>query len=202
MIVVQPGALGRQQHLDIDQPPVDRAQGDCLEPHEPVRVRRGDGDQSLGADPPFTGPVASRLVRQKHARLERHGATLGNACRPFMNLHHMPYPVAGAMRIIEADRPHRRARQRVNLLAGGAFRKTRRRHRDVATQNSGKGGDHSRRRRADGNGAGDVGGAIIVMRAGIDQQQAVLDKHFVLPLDGTVMHDRAIRPGPADRLEA
>ena len=119
-----------------------------------------------------------------------------------MNLHHMPHPVAGAMCIIKADRPHRRARQRVDLLAGGAFWKARRRHCDVAPQNGGKGGDHGRRWRADGDGAGDVGGAIIVMRAGIDQQQTVLDKHFVLPLDGAVMHDRTIRSRPADRLEA
>ena len=119
-----------------------------------------------------------------------------------MDLHHMPDPVSGPVRVIEPDRPHRRTRQRVDLLACRPLREARRRHRDMAAKHGGEGGDHLGIRRADGDCAGDVGGAVIVMGAGIDKKQAVLDKREVPAGKGAVMHDGAVRAGPADGLEA
>ena len=76
----------------------------------------------------------------------------------------MTHAMAGAMRVIQPNRPHRRACQRVDLLAGGAGRKARPGHGDMAAKNRGEGMDHIAVRRADGDGAGDVGRAVIVMR--------------------------------------
>src|SRR5438105_151874 len=67
--------------------------------------------------------------------------------------------------------PEELPRQRVDLRAGGAVRKYRARDRDVAAQHPGKAVAHLGRRLADRDGAGDVGGAVLILRAGIDQQQ-------------------------------
>ena len=119
-----------------------------------------------------------------------------------MNLHHMPHPVTSTMRVVQPLGPHRCTGQRVDLLPGRALWKPRHRHRDMTAKNGGKGGDHRRCRRADEHGAGDIGGAVMIVRARIDQQQAVLDKDAVLAGDGAVMDNGAIRPRPADGLKA
>ena len=43
----------------------------------------------------------------------------------------------------------------------------------MAAEHAGEAVAHFRARRADRDGAGDVGGAVLVLRAGIDQQQIV-----------------------------
>ena len=49
--------------------------------------------------------------------------------------------------------------------------------------------------------AGDVGGAVGVLPAAVDQQQLARRHRSVRRLRHAVMHDRAVRPGAADRVE-
>ena len=80
--------------------------------------------------------------------------------------------MAGAVIEIDAGLPQELPRQRVELRAGGAVGKYRARDRDMAAQHAGEAVAHLRRRLADRDGAGDVGGAVFILRAGIDQQRS------------------------------
>ncbi len=79
--------------------------------------------------------------------------------------------VAGAVIEIDAGLPQELPRQRVDLRAGGAVGKYRARDRDMAAQHAGEAVAHFRGGFADRDGAGDVGGAVFILRAGIDQQE-------------------------------
>ena len=68
----------------------------------------------------------------------------------------------------------------------------------MGAQHSGKGIAHAGIRRADGNSAGDIGRAVMVMRPGINQQQAFLLQFPVLPGNGAVMDNGPVRPAAAD----
>ena len=118
-----------------------------------------------------------------------------------MHLQHMPDAMAGAMRVIQTHCPHGRTRQRINLLAGCASWEPRQRNGNMCAQHSGKGIAHAGIRRAYGNSAGDIGRAVIVMRPGINQQQAVLQQFPVLPSNRTVMDNGPVRPAAADGVE-
>src|SRR6478672_9956687 len=79
--------------------------------------------------------------------------------------------VAGAVLEIDAGLPQELPRQGVELRAGGAVGKYRARDRDMAAQDASEAVAHFRRWFADRDGAGGVGGAVLILRAGIDQQQ-------------------------------
>jgi len=72
---------------------------------------------------------------------------------------------------IETGLPQELPRQAVELRAGGAVGEYRARDRHVSAQHAGETVTHFRRGFADRQGAGDVGGAVFILRAGIDQQQ-------------------------------
>src|SRR5262249_10853718 len=52
--------------------------------------------------------------------------------------------------------------------------------------------------RADGDGSGDIGRAVLVLAAGIDQEQFAGGDPAVAPAGDAVMHDGAVRPGTGD----
>jgi len=85
----------------------------------------------------------------------------------------MADPVAGAVVVIEPRPPQRQPGQGVELAAGGAFGETGGGERDVALEHEGEVAPHLVRRLADGNGAGDVSGAVQVLGPGIDQIQGL-----------------------------
>ena len=101
--------------------------------------------------------------------------------------------VAGAVLEIDSGLPQELPRQRVELRAGGAVGKHRARDRDMAAQHAGETVAHFRRWFADRDGAGDVGGAVLVLRAGIDQQQIAGRDPPVGLAGDAVMHDGAVR---------
>ena len=106
--------------------------------------------------------------------------------------------MAGAVVVVEAVRPQRRARQGVERRAGGAGREAHPGQGQVALQHQGEALAHLRRRLADGHGAGDVGGAVQVLGAGIDQQQRAGSVALVQPLrSGGSGRWRRWRPAPA-----
>ncbi len=111
-------------------------------------------------------------------------------------------PVAGAVIVVEPGLPQRPPREPVELRTGRAFRKTRGRQRDMALQYAGEVLAHLGGWRADRDGAGDVGGAVEVLRPGIEKiERPGLQELFGLGA-GAVMHDRAVRAGAGDRREA
>ena len=107
----------------------------------------------------------------------------------------------GAMREIEPGMPQELARQRIELRAGGAVGKRGAGNRDMAAQHPGKAVAHLLGRLADRDGAGDVGGAVLILRAGIDQQQVAEGDAAVGLAGDAVMHDGAVRPGAGDGRE-
>ena len=96
-------------------------------------------------------------------------AELRDARRPLVHRQERADAVAGAVVVVEAGLPERGAREAVELRAGRADRKARGGDGDVALEHAGEAVAHLRRRRADGDGAGDVGGAVAVLAAGIDE---------------------------------
>src|SRR5262245_52120617 len=71
----------------------------------------------------------------------------------------------------------------------------------MALEHAGEALAHLRRRLADRDSAGDVGGAVLILRAGIDQDQlARLDRPIGLAGDA-IVHDGAVRPGARDGWE-
>ena len=109
--------------------------------------------------------------------------------------------MAGAVLEIDTGLPKELPRQRVELCAGGAVGKHRAGNRDMAAQHPGEAVAHFFRRLADRDGAGDVGRAVLILRAGIDQQQIARRDPAVGLAGDAVVHDGAVRPGAGDGRE-
>ena len=77
--------------------------------------------------------------------------------------------VAGAVGVIEARFPQRPPGEAVELASARALGKDRGRDRDMALEHAGEAVAHLVGRLADDHGAGDVGGAVDILAAGIDQ---------------------------------
>ncbi len=103
---------------------------------------------------------------------QRHAVgQLGDPLRPLVHAEVGADAVAGAVVVVEAGGPQRRAGQGVEGRAGGAGREAHAGQRQVALQHQGEALAHLGGRLADGDRAGDVGRAVQVLGAGIDQQQ-------------------------------
>jgi hypothetical protein len=89
--------------------------------------------------------------------------------------------VAGAVAVVDAGGPDRRARQRIQHRPFGTAREARHRQVDHPLQHQREVALLGGGRRADRDHAGDVGGAAQVLAAGVDQQQAVAFDHGVVP---------------------
>ena len=106
--------------------------------------------------------------------------------------------VAGAVIEIEPGGPEIAPRQRVELRAGCAFGKNRTRDCDMPLQHAGEAVAHFGCRFADDYRARDVGGAVLILPSGIDQEEiAGHDAAVGLACD-TIMHHGAIRPAAGD----
>ena len=103
----------------------------------------------------------------------------GDALRPFMDAEIAADPVAGAVIVVETLRPQGRAGQGVDGVPGRAVRKAHLGQRHMTLQHEGVTVDHLLAGIADGDGAGDVGGAVEILATRIDQQQ-------LAPLDAAV----------------
>ena len=90
---------------------------------------------------------------------------------PFVHRQVAADAVAGAVIEVEPLRPQELARKGIELRAGRAVGKDRARDRDMTLEHAGETVAHLGGRRADRDGAGDVGGAVLVLAAGIDQEQ-------------------------------
>ena len=187
----------RTEHDRIDQPPVDRGQRQGLEAeHRPVAAGdrpRLDEDQVLDANAVGTAPVIARLVREDHAGLQRHRASLGDALRTLVDREEGADAVAGAVVVIEPGFPQAHPGEGIDLRARRPLGKDRAGDGDVALQHAGEAIAHRVRGRADGDGAGDVGGAVSVLRAGIDQEEFAGLRRAVGGAGDAVMDDGTVR---------
>src|SRR5216684_2064926 len=203
VIGIEPGDLAGIEQRRLDQVAVDRRQRDGLEAQHlalaAAAPERRHHDEVLDADAVRAGLVVAGLVRDDHARQERlRVGQLRDALRPLMDGEIAADAVAGAVVVVEPDLPQRAARQRVELRAGGALGEAAGGERDVALEHAGEAVAHLRRRLADRHRARDVGGAVEILRAGIDEiERARLEPALALGR-GAVMHDGAVGPGAGD----
>ena len=105
--------------------------------------------------------------------------------------------MARAMVEIEPGFPQRQPRQHVELRAGRAFRKHCTRNADMALQHAREAVAHFGAGLADAQRARDVGGAVLILRAGIDEVEPFADD-AIARLGHPVMHDGAIGPRTRD----
>ena len=110
--------------------------------------------------------------------------------------------VAGAVIVVEPRVPERRAGEGVELGARRPLREAGHRERDVAPEDTREPIPLLRRRRADRDGPRDVGGAVEVLRARVDQVQHARLEPAVGARRRAVVDDRPVGPGPRDRGEA
>ena len=98
--------------------------------------------------------------------------------------------MSGAMIVIQTGLPQGMACEGIELLAGGADRKAADRERDMTLENPREAVAHFAAGRAERNGARDIGGAVEILRAGIDKVE-------LARLQGAVgtSHENGIRDG-------
>src|SRR5438477_781642 len=109
--------------------------------------------------------------------------------------------VAGAVGIIEPRFPQRTAGEAVELRPARAFRKYRGRDGDMALEDAGEAVAHLVGRLADRHGAGNVGGAIDILAAGVDQIERALLELAVGLLARAVVDDGAVRASAGNAVE-
>ena len=179
MVGVKPGAFFGGEESWLNQVQIDGREAQCF---ETVHVAFGAGDvaffdenEVFDANAPLACFVKAGLIGQHHAGFERGDAGFGDALGAFMDGEVGADAVAGAVVEIEPDVPKRLAGESVELCAGDTFREHGDVNRDMALEHAGEAVFHFGGCGADDDGAGDVGGAILVLRAGIDQENALLD---------------------------
>src|SRR4051812_30126168 len=127
VVGVDPGPLVGREEVDVDQPPVDRAERERPEAQQLALAAFGlrpllDGDEVLDPDPVGVQLVIARLVADDHADFERHApALLADAWRPLVDAEIGADAVAGAVVEVEPGAPQRHPGQRVELGAAGAL---------------------------------------------------------------------------------
>ena len=201
MIGVEPRLFRRAQQLHIHKCQIDGCQGQRLEIEHVAFGACDEGlfhdDQILDADAIGAGLVIARLVGQDHARFERHRTDFRDALRPLVYGEIGADAMARAMVEIEPGFPQRQPRQHVELRAGRAFRKHCTRNADMALQHAREAVAHFGAGLADAQRARDVGGAVLILRAGIDEVEPFADD-AIARLGHPVMHDGAIGPRTRD----
>src|SRR6516225_11694174 len=106
--------------------------------------------------------------------------------------------VTGAVLEIDAGLPQKLARQRVELRARGAIRENGAGDRNMPAQHAGEAVAQFAGGFADRDGAGDVGGTVLILRAGIDEQEVARHDSPVALAGDAVVYDRSVRPGAGD----
>lgn len=109
--------------------------------------------------------------------------------------------MARAVSEIGAGPPQRDARQRIEVAAARALRKTCRADLYHPLQHQREEAPMLLRYRADADSAGDVGRAVDILRAGIDQKEFAGLDHPVGLGRHAVMHDRCMFAGSRNRVE-
>src|SRR5580700_2409539 len=106
--------------------------------------------------------------------------------------------MAGAVIEVEARAPQKLPRKRIELRAAGAVREYRTRDGNVALEHEREALAKVIGSRAHDHGAGDVGGAVLVLAAGIDQKQLTRRDAAVALAGHAIVHDGSVGAGARD----
>ena len=148
------------------------------------------------ADTVPAGLVQARLDRADHARFQRHQRAARRRCadavRAFVHVEEVAHAVAGAVAIVHARRPQWRTRECIQLRAAGALGETCARQSDHPFQHQRGVAALLGGGLAQGEHAGDVGGAAEILSARVDQQQALGLQRAVRLRRGAVVRQCAV----------
>ena len=196
VVVVEPVDLVVGHDGGLEQGQVEREQGggaELIELSELGLAGRNDLYQVLAAYAVLVGQVDAGLVAGHHAGLQRSGVDVQtDILRTLVAVDEEAYAVAGAVVIGFALVPEELARQDIQLVAGGAGGEDSLCQGDVTLHHQGEVMLHGLGGGADGYGAGDVGGAALVLAAAVNEQQAIPLDDDVGLLGGLVVHDGAV----------
>ena len=142
----------------------------------------------LNADADLVGFVDARLIGDGHTGLEHHGVVGAQALRTLVYAGDKAHAVTGAAAVVDLVLPQRTAGKAVQRKAGAVVQKYRACHINVALQRPGVVAALVVGQRTDGVGAGDVGGAAVVLTAVVHQQKALALNDAVDLALGVVVH--------------
>ena len=204
MVGVELFDLALGQHLRQDRAALVGHHRDHLKAHElavlgllPFHTEH----QVFDADAVLPGEVQARLVRGQHALLEGSAAVLiaqAQALRPFVHIQQIANAVAGAVVVIQSQLPQRHTRQHVEVDAGAALLEAGGRHVQMPAQDGGIVPLLLLGQFADGHGSGDIGAALEVVSAGVDQEEAVVSNGDIGFFRRLIVDDRAVFSGGDD----
>ena len=178
VVVVEPLDVFGQEIAAVDGARIKGAERQRLETEEAALRGFLDGQSQenvLQAHTKGARTIHSGFVRHDHAWAEGHEGAgahiLANLVRPLVNAEARTHTVARAVTKVKAILPQVRTAHGINLQAHRAL--------GIGAQGQGDvGAEHERidaallvRERAEGDGARDVGGAVLVLRTAVQQQQ-------------------------------
>ena len=183
MVAVDPVDFAVGHEGGVHQTGVDGAEGQGFEVEEAAELgflRVGDGlvgGEVLNADAPFAGTVESGFDGGHHAffhgvlRTGNGGA--GDDLRAFVDVEEIAYAVACAVAVVALRLPQGFAADGVYHRREDVFGEYGLGKRDMGFEDEGVVAFLFGTRCADGDDAGDVGRTAFVLRAGVDEQEAV-----------------------------
>lgn len=175
MVGVQPVDLVTGQFVHNDRFGGDGHQGQRLK-FQPVTILVGAGIHAfqlvLNADADFIGLINARLIGDGHALFEDNGVLGTQALGAFVHRGDVANAVAGAAAVVDFVCPQRAAGKAVQCKAGAVIQEYRAGNVNVALQGPGVVFALVLGQGADGIGAGDIGGAAVILAAVIHQQEA------------------------------
>lgn len=197
VIVVEPCDFLGRHFLADDGRGVDGTERERLELQESAELGflRSDREQDVfDAHAETTGEVEAGLVGDEHSLDEGRRLPLHpNLVRTFVNTEELAYAVTCSVKVVHPVAPHKLPCQRVELGAGGFVGENGARKRDVTAKNERIDVALLVGERTEGDGSGDVGGAVAVLRTAVEQQEAAIfhgnvgvGRRFVVD-DGTVL---------------
>ena len=150
----------------------------------------------------MAGQIESWFVRQDHPRRDRHRPCRArNADRAFMHGQITADAMAGAVIIIQPRLPQGGACEGIDMRPANAVRKHQPRQGDMTLHHPRDPIADCRRggARAGPDGAGDIGGAVWILRTGVDQIHLIRCDAAVGCRAHPVMDDGAVRSGARNR---
>ena len=194
VVVVEPCHLFGEHHLSNDGGGVYGAKCERLELQELPKLCLlvgCDEQRVLYAHTETPRKVQPGLVGHRHAGLERCGHVLhAYLVRPLVHVEIGAHAVPGAMHIVHALAPHGTPGEYVQLGSRGSARKLAKLKLDVPLENERVDAPLFVCERAERYGAGDIGGAVFVLRATVQQQEAPWLQRRVGVGRGLVAHVR------------
>ena len=209
VVVVDPVPLGDGHLVPDDRVQVDGHEGQRLE-GQPAAVLVGAGVHAFqlvfDPDAHLVGLIDAGLVGDGHARLEDHLVVGPQALGAFVYAGDIPHAVAGAAAVVDLVGPQRPPGEGVQRKAGGVVQEFGPGHLDVGLQHPGVELPVFVRhvdRRLQRVGAGDVGGAAVILAAGVHQQHPfAADLGVGAALHGVIVHHGGVGAPGRDGLEA